>query len=97
MTQVAIQLPEELNRFVEQSVQSGAYHDKDEFFVSMLYNLKEQSESNLTDEEQQKFTALRGDIQHAADQLDRGEGIRNFDCDFFLAERHRLHTSAQST
>jgi Arc/MetJ-type ribon-helix-helix transcriptional regulator len=91
MTKVAIQIPDELSQFVEESVQSGAYHDADEFFVSLLYNLKEQSDAELTEEEQQKLSALRGDIEHAAGQLDRGEGIRDFDYDAFLAERHRIH------
>lgn len=96
MTKVAIQIPDELSQFVEKSVQSGAYHDADEFFASLLYNLKEQSDAELTEEEQQKLSALRGDIQHATDQLDRGEGIRNFDFDAFLAERHRIHAAEQS-
>jgi Arc/MetJ-type ribon-helix-helix transcriptional regulator len=91
MTKVAIQLPDDLNQFVEKSVQSGAYHDADEFFASLLYNLKEQSDADLTEEEQQKLVALRSDVQHAVGQLDRGEGIRDFDYDAFLAERHRLH------
>lgn len=96
MTRVAIQIPDELNQFGENSVQSGAYHDADEFLGSELYNLKEQSDAELTEEEQQKLSALRGDIQHAADQLDRGESIRDFSYDAFLAERHRLHAAGPS-
>jgi Arc/MetJ-type ribon-helix-helix transcriptional regulator len=95
MTQVAIQIPDELSQFVEESVQSGAYHDTDEFFASLLYSLKEQSDAELTEVERQKLSALRGDIQHAAEQLDRGEGIRDFDYDAFLAERHRLRAGGQ--
>lgn len=49
----------------------------------------------LTEEEQQKLAALRGDIQHAADQLDRGEGVGDFNYDAFLAERHRVHAFRQ--
>ena len=94
MTKVAIQIPDELNQFVESSVQSGAYHDADEFFTSVLYNLKEQSDVELTDEERQKLAALSGDIQHAADQLDRGEGVRDFNYDAFLTERRRVHADA---
>lgn len=96
MTKVAIQIPDELSQFVEKSVQSGAYHDADEFFASLLYNLKEQSDAELTEEEQQKLSALREDIKHATDQLDRGEGIRDFDYDAFLTERHRIHAAGQS-
>ncbi len=89
MTQVAIQIPDELNQFVNRSVQNGAYHDAGEFMVSMLYSLKEQSEAPLTEEEKQKLLTLRSDVQHAADQLDRGEGIRAFNWEAFLAERHQ--------
>ena len=96
MAKVAIQIPDELSQFVEKSVQSGACHDADDFFASLLYNLKEQSDADLTDEEQQNLSSLRGDIQHAADQLDRGDGIRDFNYDAFIAERHRIHAAGQS-
>lgn len=93
MTQVAIQLPDELNQFVQKSVDSGAYHNADEFFVSVVATFKEQVESCLTAEDESKLAALRVDVQHAADQLDRGEGIRDFDWDAFLADRHRAHAA----
>ncbi len=84
MTEVAIQLPDELDQFVRRSVSSGAYHDADEFFVSVLSN------------EQAKLTDLRRDVQHAAAQLDRGEGVTHLDWDAFLAERHRAHAVRHS-
>jgi len=96
MTQVAIQLPDELSQFVQKSVDSGAYQSADEFFVSVVATFKEQVESRLTAEEEAKLATLRADVQHAADQLDRGEGIRDFDWDAFLADRHRAHAARNS-
>ncbi|MDB6074555.1 MAG: hypothetical protein JWO89_2195 [Verrucomicrobiaceae bacterium] len=93
MTEVAIQLPDELDQFVRRSVNSGAYHDADEFFVSVLSNFKELIEAPLAEAEQTKLADLRRDVQHAADQLDRGEGVANLDWDAFLAERHRAHAT----
>lgn len=88
---IAIQLPDELNQFVEKSIQSGAYLDANDFFASLVYSMKEQVDAELNEDEQLKVAALRSDVQHAAAQLDRGEGIRGFNCEAFLAERHRLH------
>ena len=89
MTQVAVQLPDDLNRFVEQSIASGAYQNTDEFLVSVLGNLKEQAGSELSDQEGQRLSALRADIQLGVDQLNNGESVKNLDWDAFLAERHR--------
>lgn len=96
MTSLAIQLPDDLSQFVRTSVKSGGYHDADEFFVSVLSTFKEQVESPLTDEESAKLASLRADIQHAVDQVDRGEVIRDFDMTTFLAERHREHAARQT-
>lgn len=93
MTHVAVHLPDELNRFVQQSIASGAYHSTDEFFVSVLANLKEQAELELSDEEERRLDALRADIQLGVDQLDRGESVKDLDWDAFLAERHRKFES----
>lgn len=88
ITSLAIQLPDDLSQFVRSSVNSGGYHDVDEFFISVLTTFKEQTESTLTDEELAKLASLRADIQHAVEQVDRGEVIRDFDTTAFLAERH---------
>lgn len=96
MTQVAIQLPEELNRFVQKSVESGAYHNTDEFFVSVLAIFKEQIESPLTAQDETKLATLRSDIQLAVDQVGRGEVIRGFEMEDFLAERHRAFAARRS-
>ena len=89
MIQVAVQLPDDLSRFVEQSIASGAYHNTDEFFVSVLAHLKEQEESELSVEEERRLSSLRGEIQLGVNQLDNGESVKNLDWDAFLAERHR--------
>ncbi len=96
MPSLAIQIPDDLSQFVSASVQSGAYHDADEFFVSMLTSFKEQTESPLTEEENAKLATLRADIQHAVDQADRGEVIHGFNMASFLAERHREHAARQT-
>lgn len=96
MPQVAVQLPDDLNHFVQKSVESGVYHDADEFFASMIATFKEQVEAPLTAEEEAKLAALRADIQLAVDQADRGEVIRGFDVAEFLAERHRASQNAAS-
>ncbi|MCX6855650.1 MAG: type II toxin-antitoxin system ParD family antitoxin [Verrucomicrobia bacterium] len=96
MTSLAIQLPDELSQFVSASVNSGGYQDADEFFVSILSTFREQAESTLTDEESAKLASLRADIQHAVDQADLGEVIRDFDMTAFLAERHREHAARQT-
>ncbi len=89
MTQVAVQLPDELNRFVQQSIASGAYHSMDDFFVSVLANLKEQAESELSEAEESRLASLRAEIQLGVDQLDSAESVLDLDWEAFLAERHR--------
>jgi hypothetical protein len=51
--------------------------------------LKEQAESEFTEQEKRRLSALRADLQKGVDQLDRGESVKNLDWDAFLAERHR--------
>jgi Arc/MetJ-type ribon-helix-helix transcriptional regulator len=94
MTQVAIQLPDELSQFVNKSVQTGEYPSADEFFINVVSIYKDQVEERRSESDQAKFESLRRDIQHAADQLDRGEG-REMDWDQFFAERHRTFTERQ--
>ncbi len=96
MTQVAIQLPDDLGQFLQRAVHSGGFHDSNEFFISIVANLKEQTESPLTSEEELKLASLRVDIQHAVDQAERGEVIRDFKMDAFLEERHREHSAADA-
>ena len=94
MTQVAIQLPDELSQFVNQSVRSGGFHNADEFFISVVSMYKDQVEEGLSEAEQTKLDCLRRDIQVGVDQLDRGEGTE-LDWDAFFAERHKAYERRQ--
>ena len=88
MTRVAIQLPDELNQFVNKSVQAGDFNNADEFFISVVSMYKDQVEEGLSEAEQKKLESLRRDIQVGVDQLDRGEGSE-MNWDAFFADRHR--------
>jgi antitoxin ParD1/3/4 len=90
MTRVAIQLPDELNQFVNKSVQAGDFHNADEFFISVVSMYKDQVEEGLSEAEQTKLESLRRDIQVGVDQLDRGEGSE-MDWDAFFSDRHRAY------
>ncbi|MBE7493652.1 MAG: hypothetical protein HS117_01750 [Verrucomicrobiaceae bacterium] len=96
MTPVAIQLPDELGQFVKQTVRAGGFQDENEFFVSYIASLKDQSESPLTEQEQDTIAVLRANIQHAVAQAERGEVIQDFNMDAFLQERHREHAAAHA-
>ncbi len=89
MESIAVQLPDDLNEFVTASVRAGAYRDAGEMVISLLSNFKDQIETPLTAEETTRLASLRADILQAADQADRGDVIRGFDPDAFLADRHR--------
>ena len=63
MTQVAIQLPDELSEFVKQSVQAGDFHTADEFFISVVSMYKDRVEERLSGADQAKLDSRRRDIQ----------------------------------
>lgn len=96
MTQVAIQLPDELSQFVNQSVRSGGFHNADEFFISVVSMYKDQVEEGLSEADQTKLESLRRDIQVGIDQLDRGEGSE-MNWDEFFAQRHSAYAERHST
>lgn len=96
MRQVAIQLPDDLDQFVQETVASGAYQNTDEFFVSVLANFRENVESKLSASEEQTLAALRSDINLGVDQLDSGRSVKNLNWDAFIAERHLDWNSRQS-
>ncbi len=73
MTQVAVKLPDDLKTFVEQSVKSGAFQDADDFMVNLLYSIKAQSESGLSDEHQAKLANLRTEIAIGIAQAEAGD------------------------
>ncbi len=84
MTQVAIQLPDELSQFVNKTVQAGGYPSTDDFFISVLSTYKGQVEERRSEAAEEKLALLRADVQLAVDQADRGEVIRDFQMDAFL-------------
>lgn len=90
MTRLALELPDDLNRFVKRAMESGDFPTTDEFFVSVLTSLKEQSEADFSPEELSKLSALRAEIGLAEEQLASGESVTDPDWDAFLAERHRV-------
>jgi antitoxin ParD1/3/4 len=95
MSTVAIQLPDELTQFVNQSVRSGGFHTTDEFFISVVSMYKDQVEESLSEADQVKLESLRRDLQIGIDQLDRGEGSE-MDWDEFFADRHRAYADRHS-
>lgn len=95
MSQIAISLPDDLQSFVSEAVRAGRYSDEGEYVVNVLYKAMEEEtlasldEESLNAEDRQKLHALRGDIQAGLDQLDRGEGISNFDWEALVHEMHQ--------
>lgn len=94
MSQIAISLPDDLQSFVTEVVRSGRYASEDELVVNLLYQVKEQESQaplNLEDlgpQEQASLAALRADMQVGIDQLQKGQGVRDFNWDAFLDEMH---------
>jgi antitoxin ParD1/3/4 len=64
---MAVLIPKELEDYAQQKVESGEFESK-EAFVAEAMRLYREMES--------RHDALRRDVQHGVDQLDRGEGIR---------------------
>ena len=77
-------LPPELEQFVTQQVEQGAFESPAHVICEGLDVLRER---------QRQLEDLRAKLQVAADQLDRGEGIPATDVFAELRERHSLLTS----
>lgn len=84
MTQLAIKLTDELNDFVQASVQSGAFHNASEMVANALHALKSQDEA--------KLAALRSEISLGAEQAQRGEFVE-FDAETVIADRRKRLSS----
>jgi len=93
MTQVAVKLPDDLKTFVDQSVKSGAFQDAGDFMVNLLYNIKAQSESELSDEQQAKLANLRAEIAIGITQADAGDYVEFSADDIIAAGRNRRAAS----
>jgi Arc/MetJ-type ribon-helix-helix transcriptional regulator len=85
MTEVAIKLPDDLRTFIDESVKSGAFNDAGDFVVNLLYNVKAQSESELSGEQQAKLATLRAEIAVGVEQAERGAFVE-FTADEIIAE-----------
>lgn len=84
MIQLAVSLPEDLGVFVENTVQSGAYAGPSELISQALYSYRNQFEL-----EHIKLSRLKKDIQVGIDQLERGDVVKDFDVEDFLADMKR--------
>ena len=89
MTQVAVKLPDDLKSFVDQSVKSGAFQDAGDFMVNLLYNIKAQSESGLSEEQQTKLANLRAEIAIGIAQADAGDYVEFSADEIIAAGRNR--------
>ena len=75
MTQLDIQIPDDLKPFIDRSVSSGRFGDAADFVVNLLYNVKAQSESELSGEQQAQLATLRAHIAVGIAQAERGEFV----------------------
>ena len=81
MTTLSVDLPEPLDRFVQEQVASGAYADAEDVVRASLRRFKTQAE-----EDARKLGRLKDAIQVGLDQLDRGEGVQVDDLRSLLDE-----------
>jgi Arc/MetJ-type ribon-helix-helix transcriptional regulator len=82
MTQVAIALPEDLQEFVDQSVQKGHFAGPSQLIATALYAFMDQTEL-----ESIKLSRLRRDIELGTSQIQNGESSE-WNLEEFLAEMH---------
>lgn len=86
MTQVAVNLTDELWDFVEKSVDSDVFHNASEVVANALHALKARAQAGLE--------SLRTEIAIGVAQADRGE-FAEFDAESIKAEgRARLSASS---
>ncbi len=97
MTQVALQIPDDLQPFIDRSVKSGAFRNAADFLVNLLYNIQAESESFTDIEASEKLTHLRSEVNIGIEQLRNGESAE-FDAEDViqrgkarLAAKARLH------
>jgi Arc/MetJ-type ribon-helix-helix transcriptional regulator len=75
MTEVAIQIPDDLKPFIDHSVKLGLFDDAADFVLNLLHNVKAESEAELTDAQKVKLAALRAEINIGIAEADRGEFV----------------------
>lgn len=86
MIQITVQLPAELDAFVESSVASGDYAGPNEIVTQALYAYRDRVELDRI-----KLQRLPRHIQTGIEQLERGEFVTEFDVEQFLAQRRTKH------
>lgn len=95
MTQVALQIPDDLKPFIDRSVKSGLFSDASDFLINLLYNVKAESEAELSLEQKAKLTVLRSEIAIGIEQLRSGQSAE-FDAEDIIA-RGRARLAAKQT
>ena len=94
MTQVALQIPDDLKPFFDRSVKSGLFSDAADFLVNLLYNVKAQCEAELSEEQKAKLTVLRSEIAIGIDQADRSQFFEFTAADIIAEGNARLAAAA---
>ena len=90
MSALSIQIPDDLQPFVDHVVGGDGYSTHAEFIISLLYNEKTMRETGMSPDELAKLERLRTEIQVGVDQLNRGE-FEEFDVEDLIARgRARL-------
>ena len=96
MTQLAIQIPDELGAFIDRSVKTGAFDGAGDFLVNLLYIAQAQSESEVSGEDEAKLSALRAEIGIGLEQAERGDFVEFTAADIIREGRARRLELANS-
>ena len=96
MTEVAIQIPDDLKPFIDRSVKSGLFSDAADFVVNLLYNVKAESESELSAKNPAKLEGLRAVISVGVNQLRTGQSAE-FDAEDIIARGRARLAAKQAT
>lgn len=94
MTQVAIQIPDDLKPFIDQSVKTGLFSDAADFVLNMLYDMKAVSEQPQLLTNEAKLERLRSAIAAGLGDVNAGR-FAAFDAeDIITRGRTRIAANA---
>jgi Arc/MetJ-type ribon-helix-helix transcriptional regulator len=94
MTQVAIQIPDDLKPFIDQSVKTGLYSDAADFVLTTLYDMKAVSEQSRLITNEGRLKRLRSAITAGLEDVAAGS-IADFDAeDIITRGRARIAANA---
>jgi Arc/MetJ-type ribon-helix-helix transcriptional regulator len=99
MTQIPLQIPDDLTPFIERSVKSGPFSDAADFVLHLLYNVQSQSEAASIasqDAGKQKFSELRAAVNIGIEQLRKGETVEFNPLDVIQRGRARFAAKAEA-